>query len=417
MRHAHRVGVVEQHVDLALVLGCHHVAPTEEAGRVGQQRFELARIAVPLLEVVQPVPARDHAIGAVGPALGELGLEFTHVHALRVRRAHGNVELEHAGCAQQALEVLGVLVAGHRRRVGVVLLDECVEVARVLGALLGDGLELALAGAGAVDRVAGLVEERLALVVAQAITLGRELERTLQTRLVHARGQQRFAGLALGEFGRGDAFLDGGERGGIGGLLERGLVRRAGLDGLVVGRLQLGEQRGAAAGGGCGAILGRGHERGRVAFLQGAIELTSGELHAAGHLGQARAEGILQGLAVFRGKRHDDLDAVTPLRGHADVEHALRIHAPLECIDHLREDRRRIDALGHLDGVDEADPAAQVLAQADLLLGRPHGKRREDGKDSDEDDLRGQLVHGGPAPVSRRSWPSRGCRSRRCVRR
>ena len=417
MRHAHRIGVVEQDVDLALVLSRHHVAAAEEGRGIGQQCLELARIVVPLLQVVEPVPARNHAVGAIGAALGQLRLQLAHVHALRVRSADGDVELKHARGAQQALQVLGILVAGHRRRVGVVLLDQCIELGRVFGALLGDRLELALAGARAVHRVAGLVEEGLALVVAKAVTLGRELEGALEARLVHARGQQRLAGLALEEFGRSDALLDGRERGCVGRLLERSLVRGAGLDGLVMRRLQLRKQRGAAAGCGCGTILGCGHERGRAAFLQRAVEFARGELHATGHFCQADSEGILQPLAFFRRQRHDDLDAVTTLRGHADVEHALRVHAPLERIDHLREHRRRIDALGHLDGVDEADPAAQVLAQADLLLGRPHGKRREHGKDGDEDDLRGQLVHGGPAPINRRSWPSRGCRSRRCARR
>ena len=50
--------------------------------------------------------------------------------------------------------------------------------------------------------------------------------------------------------------------------------------------------------------------------------------------------------------------------------------------------------VGHLDGVDEADATLEVLAEADLLVGRDH--RPEAGADEkgDEDELEADVLHG-----------------------
>ena len=347
-------GGPEQDVDaLVRARAGHQATRGEVPGRVGLEHLALGGGVRPLVDAVDLEPARHRAFGGDGAALGELLAELLDVHAQGVLRGDGDAEVEHARAAEQALEVLGVIERGALGGVGVVERERGIDFSsggRELGLELGDGRVAVLALLG------GDGEHHHARPAARA-----------ERARLHL-GARR----VVGHFGGG---------GGIGQGVEVGTLL-AGTRGGVVGGT-----RGARCGPGLlqrselldagGVALG---EVGGLAGLERGIELARGQ---AG-LGEERIErvrvGLLRSADIVARQRHDHLDAVLALRRHGEVEHALRVDAVLERLDGLLEElalRGGIGAGRHVHRVDQADAAAQVAAELDLLLRRQDGEHHD----------------------------------------
>ena len=99
-------------------------AGSEEPSRICFKGFALRGRVCPLINAVDLEPTRHWTLGRKGSALRKLLAQFFDVHAERILRSDGNVEIQHAGAPQEALQVFGVIKHRAQRRVGVEV-DEC----------------------------------------------------------------------------------------------------------------------------------------------------------------------------------------------------------------------------------------------------------------------------------------------------
>ena len=332
----------------------------EVTGRVGLEHLARGRGVRPLVDAVDLEPARHRALGGDRATLGELLAQFLDVDAEGVLRGDGDAEVEHARAAEEALEVLGIVKRGALGRIGVVQGERGIHFrrgGRELCLELGDGRGAVLALLG------GDGEHHHA----------RPTARAERARLhLGARG-------VVGHFGGSGGI---GERVEVGALLPRGLGSVVGSacgarcgPGLLE-RIELADAGGVALG-----------EVGGLAGLERGVELARGQ---AG-LGEERVEGVgvglLRGADVVARERHDHLDAVLALRRHGEVEHALRIDAVLERLDGLLQELALGGGIGpgrHVHRVDQADAAAEVAAELDLLLRRQDGEHHDDARGGDD---------------------------------
>ena len=351
-------GGPEQDVDALVRARAGHQATRgrEVTGRVGLEHLARGGGVRPLVDAVDLEPACHRAFGGDGAALGELLAKLLDVDAQRVLGGDGDAEVEHAGAAEQALEVLGIVKRGALGGVGVVERERGIHFGsggRELDLELGDGRGAVLALLG------GDGEHHHARPTARAERAGLHLG---------ARG-------VVGHFGGGGGI---GQRVEVGTLLARSL--RSVIGGAsgtrggprLLERLELSDARGIALG-----------EVSGLAGLERGVELARGQ---AG-LGEERIEGVGVGLLrsadVVARERHDHLDAVLALRRHGEVEHALRVHAVLERLDGLLQELALGGGIGagrHVHRVDQADAAAEVAAELDLLLGRQDGEHHDDAR-------------------------------------
>jgi hypothetical protein len=118
--------------------------------------------------------------------------------------------------------------------------------------------------------------------------------------------------------------------------------------------------------------IARWNESGSIEFLECRVELRPQALH------------------LLVGEGHRDLDAVAPQLLERNLEQALRIHAVLEDADRPVDDVGIVLGL-EVDGVDQADAAGEVLAQAEVLVHREDaqhaGEHHEDGDDAVKADV------------------------------
>ena len=130
----------------------------------------------------------------------------------------------------------------------------------------------------------------------------------------------------------------------------------------------------------------------RLIQPQRRLEVPRGDLGAGQECGQRRQIGILEIADLLTRQGHGDLKAVPAQRQHRDIQLALRIYPILQDGDHLRHQPLRVhDVVGHMNGVDETHPAAQVLAQPDSLEHDKRDAKRD--HDENEHDLPNEIPH------------------------
>jgi hypothetical protein len=395
---------VQQQVVLPVALGGHEVlAPGSEVGhRVGPQRFQLLRLAVPLLEVVDGEPPRHERVRVARPALGQLLPHVDDIDVLRIAVADGDAEIEHARAAEQAHEVLRVVEALALGRIGVVRGDEGFDVP-------GEVREV---GAEAADRggtearaerllARGLIDDLVALLVDPLDRVGREAHGPLHLSAGQAEGQGLVAQVLERDLGVGGRLLQRPQHVGPGpGLLGLFQPVQGGLD-LVVPPLEPIDQ-----------VLARprlaAEALHRLAGLQGRLQVPDRDVRLAHQPVERVLVGPAQGHDLRRRQRHDDFDAVDSHRLHRDVQDAPRVDAILQDLDHLAQRALGIRVVGiDLDLVDQAHAPAQVLAETHPVLRRIHRPQAESQQRQDGDDFPNEVAHQVPGlPTLSGSGPS-----------
>ena len=84
-------------------------AGSKEAGRICFKRFALRGRIRPLIDTVDLEPTSHRTLGRKGSALCKLLAQFFDIHAERILRGDRNMEVQHAGAPQEALQVFGVI--------------------------------------------------------------------------------------------------------------------------------------------------------------------------------------------------------------------------------------------------------------------------------------------------------------------
>ena len=105
-------------------------AGSKEPSRIGFKRFALRGRVCPLINAVDLEPTRHWTLSREGSTLSQLLAQFFDIHAERILRSDGNVEIQHAGAPQEALQVFGVIKHGAQGCVGVVVHQRGVDLSR-----------------------------------------------------------------------------------------------------------------------------------------------------------------------------------------------------------------------------------------------------------------------------------------------